>query len=582
MSNIVIPAGSINPNATIAPGVVVLESLNAGVLSGVPTNLIGYVGTATWGQPNSPISVSDMSSYQQNLGDVLNETYNIGTAVSAAVLQGQVTSFVCVRVTDGTDVMAKTRLLDGQSLVETGAILSAKYSGTTGNTLQATLIAGSAASTYTLTIGRPGYAAERFVNIAGSGATFWANLISAVNNGQSGIRGPSQLAVASTGDGVDSGIVLTGGSGYTSATIAFSGGGGTGAAATATIGGGAVTAIVITNRGTGYTSAPTIVISGDGTGATGKVTLGSNSAPSTANNPYSFSGGTNGNVTITGATLVGSDGTTRTGMYGLRNTNINEFALVDCADSTTYTNQLAFAQTTGSQAILVGPAGQTLSQAVTAKSGAGITNNSAVFLMGDWCYFSDTFNNGIVRLISPQGFYTGRMGNLSPELSPLNKPILGVLNTQKTAQNQVYSDADYVTMMENGIEVISNPCPGGAYFGCETGKSAGNNLTTNNVNIQRMANFLGISLSKSGVIGAFIGQLQDPTVRRNARNAITAFLQNLAGLGQIEAFKVVLDDSNNPNSRVVLGFMQANVTVQLFSVIIVFLIDLNVGTVTIQ
>jgi hypothetical protein len=97
-----------------------------------------------------------------------------------------------------------------------------------------------------------------------------------------------------------------------------------------------------------------------------------------------------------------------------------------------------------------------------------------------------------------------------------------------------------------------------------------------------MANFLALSLSRSGVLGAFIGQLQTSTVRNRARNAITGFLQNLVVSQQIQNFKVVLDDTNNPSSRVALGLMQATVEVQLFSVVIVFLIDLNVGTVTIQ
>ena len=73
--------------------------------------------------------------------------------------------------------------------------------------------------------------------------------------------------------GVNTVAVGAGGSGYTSATVAFSGGGGSGAAATATITGNAVSAITVTNPGTGYTSAPTVTITGDGTGATATATI---------------------------------------------------------------------------------------------------------------------------------------------------------------------------------------------------------------------------------------------------------------------------------------------------------------------
>ncbi len=67
--------------------------------------------------------------------------------------------------------------------------------------------------------------------------------------------------------------ITNGGSGYTTATVAFTGGGGSGAAGTVVLSGGAVQSITISNKGTGYTSAPTITISGDGTLATGTANL---------------------------------------------------------------------------------------------------------------------------------------------------------------------------------------------------------------------------------------------------------------------------------------------------------------------
>ena len=67
---------------------------------------------------------------------------------------------------------------------------------------------------------------------------------------------------------VDTITVTAGGSGYTSATVAFSGGGGSGATATANLSAGAVATITVTAGGSGYVSTPTVTISGDGTGAT--------------------------------------------------------------------------------------------------------------------------------------------------------------------------------------------------------------------------------------------------------------------------------------------------------------------------
>ena len=67
--------------------------------------------------------------------------------------------------------------------------------------------------------------------------------------------------------------VANGGSGYTTATVAFSGTG-TGAAGTVWVSGGAVIGIQMTSFGTGYGAGTTATITGDGTGATANVQVG--------------------------------------------------------------------------------------------------------------------------------------------------------------------------------------------------------------------------------------------------------------------------------------------------------------------
>ena len=42
--------------------------------------------------------------------------------------------------------------------------------------------------------------------------------------------------------------------------------------------------------------------------------------------------------------------------------------------------------------------------------------------------------NAAIRLVSPQGFAAGRLANLSPEQSSLNKPLYGVVGSQKLAR----------------------------------------------------------------------------------------------------------------------------------------------------
>ena len=663
----IIQQGSINTTALSVPDlyVQIVPPGNAFV-NGVPTNIVGFVGTATWGPVNAPTIVGSLNEYVQNFGAVQTNKYDMGTAVAAAVLQNS-TNFRCVRVTDGTDVAATTSLIDSGTIVP-GAVLTAFYTGTVGNTIVPTIAQGSSYTsgtpTYKLTFAIPGGVPEIFDNIGGTGAAFWTNLINAVNLGQSGIRGPSQLVVASASTGIGS-VTITnagsgyssaptvaftggsgtgaagtavvgkavatiavgaGGTGYTSATVTITGGGGTGATATATISGTSIASIAVTAGGTGYTSTPTVTITGDGTGGTATATLASTgtiksititnagtgyvSAPTVGLSGGSgtgaagtavigsalaptigsstFTGGTNGISGVTYTQLIGSDVAPRTGMYALRGTGASVVALVDCDTSSTYTNQISYGLSEGSYMMLVGPSGQSITSAISTKQSTGSDSYAFKLLLGDWCYFNDTTNNQI-RLISPQGFCAGRLGNLSPEQSSLNKPIYGVVGTQKTYANQTYSQADLQALSGAGIDVITNPVPGGNYFGMRLGRNGSSNAVIHGDNYTRMTNYIAATLNAG--MGLYVGQLQSTTERLNAQNTLSTFLNNLWQQNMIgdvnnptsPPFSVILDATNNPSSRVALGYQQADVKVIYLSVIDYFLINVEGGqSVTVQ
>ncbi|MDW8306537.1 MAG: hypothetical protein RML34_05650 [Leptospiraceae bacterium] len=80
-------------------------------------------------------------------------------------------------------------------------------------------------------------------------------------NGTSGGLGLNNLA------SIVRNLQLTGGSGYSSASVGFSGGGGSGASAVAKIEAGKIVGISVTNSGSGYTTNPTVTITGSGSGA---------------------------------------------------------------------------------------------------------------------------------------------------------------------------------------------------------------------------------------------------------------------------------------------------------------------------
>ena len=356
--------------------------------------MVGVVGTASWGPVNQPVIVGTMADYARSFGPIQARKYDMGTPVATAVQQGA-QAFRCVRVTDGSDAAASCPLLFSTSGYP--MLLTARYSGSLGNSIVVQIGSGSAAGTWRLTVGLPGQLAESFDNLeAPSAAAFWQNLANAVNLGQGPLRGPSQLVVASLG------------------------------------------------------TAPNTAVAAAG--------------------PQTLTSGSDGAGGVSAATLVGSDGLPRQGMYALRGQGCSLLVLSDVDDATTWTIQAAFAQEEGCYVILTGPSGDSIPNAVSVKQGAGLDSYSAKLMFGDWVYWSDPVA-GTVRLVSPQGFVAGRLANLSPEQSSLNKPMYGVVGTQRagvpgSGGATGYSTAELTVLLGGGLDVIANPQPGGAFWGC--------------------------------------------------------------------------------------------------------------------
>lgn len=496
----VVQQGSINTTALIVPDIYVqIVPPQVTLLNGLPTNILGVVGTATWGPVNAPTIVGGMADYARLFGAIQTRKYDLGTGVAAAVLQGA-SNFRCVRVTDGTDVAATI-------VVQTSCItFTSKYSGTLGNQATVTIAAGSKAGTSKITVTMPSQTPEVFDNV-GTGLSanaLWVAIAAAINSGVDGLRGPSQFIVATAGAGI---------------------------------------------------AAPTLAA-------------------------YTLASGTDGTTTITSAVMQGVDTVPRKGMYALRNTNTSIAFLADLDDTTSFTTQVAFGLSEGIYMIGTTPAGDAISSAITTKASAGIDSYTFKYLLGDWVYFNDTVN-GQIRMISPQGFVAGRLANLSPEQSSLNKPLYGIVGTQKSYQNLNYSSAELQSLGQAGIDVITNPIPAGNMFGVRFGHNSSSNAVTNGDNYTRMTNYIAYTLN--GGMGLFIGQLQSVTVRRNAAATISSFLANMEQQGMIgavnggQAFSVQIDASNNPMNRVALGYMQADVKVIYLSIIEKFLINVEGG-----
>lgn len=493
----VVQQGSINTAALVIPDVYVQIMQPPIVINGLPTNVLGVVGTASWGPVNSPVIVGDLRAAVMNFGSPNARKYDLTTGIWAAALQGA-NNFRAVRVTDGTDVAASIAVL-------TNCItFTAKYSGTLGNQLQVSTAPGSKANTQKVTVALPGYVPEVFDNLGAglSGNALWVAIASAINNGTDPTRGASALVVASAGAGV--------------------------------------------------------------------------TAPATAS--YTLTGGTDGATTITGSVLIGQDTVPRKGMYCLRNTGASVAFLADCDDSTTWSTQVAFGLSEGVYMIATGPAGDTISNAASVKATAGIDSYALKLCFGDWIYFNDSIN-GLVRMISPQGFFAGKIANLSPEQSSLNKQVYGVVGTQKSYANQVYSSAELQTLAQAGIDVITNPIPAGNQFGARFGHNSSSLFSIHGDNYTRMTNFLAYTLNSA--MGIFVGRLQsqqaNDSTRREVKSTIDNFLEVLVQQKMIDAYQTQCDLGNNLPQRIAAGYLQVDVKVRYLSVVEYLIVNLEGG-----
>ncbi len=135
----IVQQGSINTTALVVPDlyVQIVPPQNL-VLNGVPTNVVGVVGTASWGPVGQPVIVATMADYAQSFGPVVARKYDMGTQIATAVQQGA-QNFRCVRVTDNTDAAAQA------VIPATTVAFTALYTGSLGNQVMLTLAAGSQA-----------------------------------------------------------------------------------------------------------------------------------------------------------------------------------------------------------------------------------------------------------------------------------------------------------------------------------------------------------------------------------------------------------------------------------------------------
>jgi phage tail sheath protein FI len=497
--------GTLNTTALVVPDLYVqLVPPSATLLNGVPSNIIGCVGSASWGPVGAPVTLGTMAEYAAAFGPVANRLFDMGTHVAIAVQQGAA-AFVCVRAADGTQAAATG---SGPAGCVT---FTALYSGSLGNQISVTLAPGSKAGSWAALIGIPGLTPERFDNIEGNGAAFWTALVAAVNTGTGQLSARASIFV------------------------------------TASAGGG--------------TTAPTAAT-------------------------YTLSGGLDGATGVTAAMLTGSSTAPYSGMYALSGQGCSILDLCDATDPAQWSTVEAFAASEGLYAMLAGPAGEAINSAIATQAAAGIDSQAVKLLFGDWLWWWDA-TNGVQRLVSPQAFAAGRLANLSPEQSGLNKPLAAIAGSQMVGVpgsgiTRAYSAAELTALFDVGIDVITNPGAGGqAIWTLRLGHNSSSNPAINGDNYTRLTNYIAATLSAG--MGIYVGQVINKSLLRNIRSTLMSFLSGLLSQGLLGStdgsapFAVLCDTVNNPQTRLALGYVQADVQIRYQGINEKFLVNLDGG-----
>jgi phage tail sheath protein FI len=289
--------------------------------------------------------------------------------------------------------------------------------------------------------------------------------------------------------------------------------------------------------------------------------------------------------------LIGVDIAPRKGMYALRGQGCSIALLADGTDPTQWTTQAQFGLSEGIYMILAGPPGDNIPNAVATKHNAGLDSYSCKLMFGDWVWWNDPVN-ATLRVVSPQGFVAGRLANLSPEQSSLNKPLYSVVGTQLSGNpvsgtSTSYAAADLATLFQAGIDVIANPQPGGAFWGVRAGINSSSNSAISGDNYTRLTNYIAATLASG--MGQYVGQVVNASLFQRIRSTQLSFLQNMLTqglLGSVDGslpFSVICDTSNNPPSRTGLGYVQSDAQIQYQAINEFFIVNIEGGqTVQVQ
>jgi uncharacterized protein len=589
---ILISPDQINLSALTIPAVYLVVQPPQASITGAPASVVGRIGTASWGPVNIPVLVGDLNVQNSQFGGVsaasLTDPSDMATDTWVALQQASTAGISSqqVRVTDGTDTQASLVLND--NLADTITVTIGTSSSPTADDIVTLIFTNSQIT------GSPVHIAYTVVD-ADTTSIIAAALKTEINASSAlaaaGITATVSSAVITVHANTDLDIipVIT----YTlsmdaTETVVISAGsavvGGTLTALYSGILGNQIKVSILPGTGSSFVNVLLTAWSGkaqelymglpnssafwaalqsalsSGIGSQRPPSNLARFAPASSTHApqllvaHALSGGTDGR-SVDSAELVGSPtggpNAQGSGLYALLRAipSPQQAWCVGLTDMTVAPTIQSFAVQNGILCFISEPIGTTVSQTVSDLQNYGINSYEVVTLI-DWPQLFDAVNN-VSRFVPPTGAGGGLCSALSPEQSPLNKPMEGILTTYQFQNFGPYQDADISLANTNGVALFCNPIGRGPGFGFITAVNTSlNNIGTAPIEYSRMTNFLIQSVGAN--LGQYLGALQsqqpvDP-VRSAIKSNLNTFLAQLESNKQLDDHVVLCEFSQTNNS----------------------------------
>lgn len=583
----IITAGMLNTQALTTDDAYVQIVAPPSFITGAPTDVVGLVGTASYGPVNVPVHLGSGQDAGNAFGPMsaasLSDPHDLATALylafGQAASQATLEAFA-VRVTDGTDTSASAAITGVASpSAETLTIGGTVAAGDTVTaTVTSTALAGSPVSvaydtlsTDTTTTIAAALVAAINANAAMAAAGITAQSAAAVIS----IYAPASVTYTVAGSSTGT-ITVTSGSGTPTTTGALLSSLSTGVLANqiriqVSIGSAAnsFTVTILPPVGlpevypnipgaTFWATLANAINYGQSTirgrSAVVKVTLATPAVGVPSTGSFTLSGGTDGRSGVTTATLLGNaDATPATGLFALTKTQpaAGIVLVAGCTDLAAAPTILAFNQSAGTSAVVPLATGLSTTAAIAAVQGAGASDASMLYCK-DFVSFFDPINNS-TRRVPASAVIAGKWATLGPQQSPGNKPVNLVVGTERNDPilgNIAYSSSEIGQLETAGITLITNPIPRGAVFGIRHGQTSSPNPVTAPAEYWRMTMYL--ARSAAGFLGQYVDEEQSQSANDPVRQSLALqsnrFLKGLEGASQIDRFLVTCKFSASPSA----------------------------------